>query len=234
MCLILTPRLSPVLQFPSKASDRPRRPGRLTCPRPCIIPHAEGPGLPPGSGVRPRPSSASPFVSSSSLSRSTPRRHQLVGEPRRGPNSGVCIGTYGTPGIALTEPSLEDRGAPCVASRPFPPPHPSCALGPNSAVTASPSCFPRLPPSSCPWPFKRFFLNRPGLEQRKRCKVSAGSGSEKSEAQGAAWGGKEAPAGTRQSRDPGRGVRLGLRAPGRRRGAPGARSARPDGQARKP
>lgn len=108
--------------------------------------------------------------------------------------------------------------------RASPPPHPSCALGPNSAVTALPSCFPRLPPSSCPWPFKRFFLNRPGLEQRKRCKVSAGSGSEKSEAQGAAWGGKEAPAGTRQSRDPGRGVRLGLRAPGRRRGAPGARS----------
>lgn len=121
-----------------------------------------------------------------------------------------------------------------MASRPFPPPHPSCALGPNSAVTARPSCFPRLPPSSCPWPFKRFFLNRLGLEQRKRCKVSAGSGSEKSEAQGAAWGGKEAPAGTRQSRDPGRGVRLGLRAPGRRRGAPGARSACPDGQARKP
>lgn len=82
----------------------------------------------------------------------------------------------------------EPRG-PCMASRPFPPTCPSCALSPNSAVTARPFCFLLLLSSSCPWPFKRFFLNRPGLEGRKSCKVSAGSGGEKSEAQRAAWGG---------------------------------------------
>lgn len=76
-----------------------------------------------------------------------------------------------------------------MASRPFPPTCPSRALSPNSTVTTRPSCFLLLPSSSCPWPFKRFFLNCPGLEGKKRCKVSVGSGREKSEAQRAAWGG---------------------------------------------